>query len=98
MKPVFSSKHLAKRQNARKADVICEIGEDSIRLFNGRLELTEERFCQILSDCRGECDLETNETEENQDFYLDSEEEEALTKIWSTKRSVRPPRRVEDFF
>ena len=28
----------------KKSDVICEIGKDSIRLFNGRLELTEERF------------------------------------------------------
>ncbi|PFX30358.1 hypothetical protein AWC38_SpisGene4832 [Stylophora pistillata] len=51
----------------KKSDVICEIGEDLIRLFNGRLELTEERFCQNRSDCRGECDLETNETEENQE-------------------------------
>ena len=66
----------------KKSDSICEIGKDSIRLFNGRLQLTKERFCQILSDCRGECDLETNETEENQEYYLDSEEKEALTKIW----------------
>ena len=83
MKVLFSSKHLAKKQ---KCDIICEMSKDSIRLFNGRLELTEERFCQILSDCRGECDLETNETGENQECYLDSEEEEALTKIWSRKR------------
>ena len=82
----------------KKSDVICEIGKDSIRLFNGRLELTEERLCQILSDCRGECDLETNETEENQECYLDSEEEEALTKIWGRKRSGRPLQRMEDFF
>ena len=82
----------------KKSDIICEIGKDSIRLFNGRLQLTKERFCQILSDCRGECDLETNETEENQECHPDSEEEEALTKIWSRKRSVRPPRRMEDFF
>ena len=82
----------------QESDIICEIGKDSIWLFNGRLELTEERFCQILSDCQGECDLKTNKTEENQECYLDSEEEEALTKIWSRKRSVRPPRRMEDFF
>ena len=82
----------------KKSDVICEIGIDSIRLFNGHVELTEERFCQILSDCRGECDLETNETEGNQECYPDSEEEKALTKIWSRKRSVRPPQRMEDFF
>ena len=82
----------------KKSDVICEIGKDSIRLFNGRLELSEERLCQILSDCRGECDLETNETEENQECYLDSEEEEALTKIWGRKRSGRLPRRMDDFF
>ena len=82
----------------KKSDVICEIGIDSIQLFNGHVELTEERFCQILSDCRGECDLETNDTEENQECYPDSEEEKALTKIWSRKRSVRPPQRMEDFF
>ncbi|CAH3114825.1 unnamed protein product, partial [Pocillopora meandrina] len=50
----------------KKSGVICEIGKDSIRLLNGRLELTEERLCQVLSDCRGECDLEKNETKENQ--------------------------------
>ena len=33
----------------KKSDVICEIGKDSIRLFNGCLELNEEGFCQILS-------------------------------------------------
>lgn len=70
----------------KKSDVICEIGEDSVRLFNGRLELLEKRFYQILSDCRGECDLQKNETEENQECYLDSEEEEAPTKLWSRKR------------
>ncbi|PFX26620.1 hypothetical protein AWC38_SpisGene8706, partial [Stylophora pistillata] len=69
----------------KKSDLICEIGEDSVRLFNGRLELLEKRFYQILSDCRGECDLQKNETEENQECYLDSEEEEAPTKLWSMK-------------
>ena len=88
----------SKEAKRKKSDSICEIGKDSIRLFNGRLQLTKERFCQILSDCRGECDLETNETEENQECHPDSEEEEALTKIWGRKRSVRPPRRMEDFF
>ena len=96
MKVLFSSKHLAKKLNARKVTLFGNLLRfDTI--FNGCLELTEERFCQILSDCRGEGDLETNETEENQECYLDSEEEEALTKIWGRKRSVRP-RRMEDFF
>ena len=66
------------------------------------LEVTEETFCKILSDCRGECYLEANENEENLESSLDSEEEEAdftaLTNIWSRRRSVRPPRRMEDFF
>ena len=71
-----------------------------MRLFDSRLEVTEETFCKIMSDCRGECDLEANENEENLESSLDSEEEEAdftaLTNIWSRRRSVRPPRRIED--
>ena len=36
-----------------------------MRLFDSCLEVNEETFCKILSDCRGECDLEANENEEN---------------------------------
>ena len=37
------------------------------RLLNGRFRLSEETFCKMLSDYRGECDLKTNEiSEENQ--------------------------------
>ena len=97
-KSSFLFKLSSEEAKCKKSDVICEIGKDSIRLFNGRLELSEERLCQILSDCRGECDLETNETEENQECYLDSEEEEALTIILGKKGSGRPPQRMEDFF
>ena len=79
-----------------------EISKDAMRLFDSRLQVTEEIFCKILSDCQGECDLEANENEENLESSLDSEEEEAdftaLTNIWSRRRSVRPPRRMEDFF
>ena len=86
----------------KKSNIICEISKDAMRLFDSRLEVTEETFCKILSDCRGECDLEANENEENLESSLDSEEEEAdftaLTNIWSRRRSVRPPRRMEDFF
>ena len=97
-KSSFLFKLSSEEAKCKKSDVICEIGKDSIRLFNGRLELSEERLCQILSDCRGECDLETNETEENQECYLDSEEEEALTIILGKKGSGRSPQRMEDFF
>lgn len=73
-----------------------------MRLFDSRLEVTEETFCKILSDCRGKCDLEANENEENLESSLDSEEEEAdftaLTNIWNRRRSLRPSRRMVDFF
>ena len=86
----------------KKSNIICEISKDAMRLFDSRLEVTEETFCKILSDCRGECDLEANENEENLESSLDSEEQEAdftaLTNIWSRRRSVRPPRRMEDYF
>ena len=64
-----------------------------MRLFDSRLEVTEETFCKILSDCRGECDLEANENEENLESSLDSEEEEAdftaLTNIWTISTLIR---------
>ena len=37
------------------------------RLLNGRFELSEETFCKMLPDRRGECDLKTNEIKENQE-------------------------------
>ena len=33
---------------------------------------TEETVCKILSDCRGECDLEAKENEENLESSLDT--------------------------
>ena len=43
-KSSFLFKLSSEEAKCKKSDVICEIGKDSIRLFNGRLELTEERF------------------------------------------------------
>ena len=40
------------------------------RLLNGRFELSEETFCKMLLDYRGECDLKTNEIEKNQEVIL----------------------------
>ena len=40
------------------------------RLLNGRFELSEETFCKMLLDYRGECDFKTNEIEENQEVIL----------------------------
>ena len=70
--------------------------------WDGKGKFLVHLLRKILSDCQGECDLEANENEENLESSLDSEEEEAdftaLTNIWSRRRSVRPPRRMEDFF
>ena len=43
-KSYFLFKLSSEEAKYKKSDVICEIGKDSIRLFNGRLELTDERF------------------------------------------------------
>ena len=71
----------------------------AVRLCDGRLELAEETFCKILSDCRGERDMEFDEIGENHDIPPDSEEEgdlTGLTTIWSRRRPVHPPRYMED--
>jgi len=79
----------------------CEIDKGAVRLFDSRLQLAEETFCKILSDCRGERDMESDEIGENQEIPPDSEEEgdlTGLTTIWSRRRPVHPPRHMEDFF
>ena len=58
----------------RKLDVLrSHVGLSApiyTRLLNGRFELSEETFCKMLLDWRGECDLKTNEIEENQEVIL----------------------------
>ena len=59
------------QQIYRKLDILrSQIGLSApiyTRLLNGRFRLSEETFCKMLSDYRGECDLKTNEiSEENQ--------------------------------
>ena len=73
----------------------------AVRLCDGRLELAEETFCKILSDCRGERDMESDEIGENHDIPPDSEEEgdlTGLTTIWSRRRPVHPPRYMTTSF
>ena len=84
----------------KKSNIFCEIEKGTVRLFDSRLQLSEETFCKILSNCRSECDVETGEIGQNQDITSDSEEETDftdLTTIWSRQRSVWPPRHMEDF-
>ena len=61
----------------------------TVSLFDSLLQLSKRTFCKILSNCRSERDVETGEIGQNQDITSDSED---LTAIWSTRRSVRPPR------
>lgn len=87
--------------SCKKSDIFCEMDKGAVRLCDGRLELAEETFCKILSDCRGERDMESDEIGENHDISPDSEEEgdlTGLTTIWSRRRPVHPPRYMEDFF
>ena len=86
--------------SCKKSDIFCEIDKGALRLFDSSLQLAEETFCKILSDCRGELDNES-EIEENHEIPPDSEEEgdlTSLTTIWSRRRPVHPPRYMEDFF
>ena len=86
--------------SSKKSDIFCEIDKGDVRLFDSRLQLGEETFCKILSDCPGERDMESDEIGENHEIPRDSEEEgdlTGLTTIWSRRRPVRPPRHMEDF-
>ena len=93
----FPLRHLAKEhlQLARKVTFFSEIEKETVRLFDSRSQLSKRTFCKILSNCRSERDVETGEIGQNQDITSDSED---LTAIWSRRRSVRPPRHMEDFF
>ena len=44
--------------SCKKSDIFCEMDKGAVRLCDGRLELAEETFCKILSDCRGERDMD----------------------------------------
>ena len=97
----FIFKTTGEGASCNKNDIICEIDKGTTRLHDNQLHLTEETFCKILSDCRGECDEEAAENEQNLETTADSEKETGLTgltTIWSRRRSVRPPRHMEDFF
>ena len=49
----------------KKSDIFCEMDKGAVRLCDGRLELDEETLDKILSDCRGERDMESDEIGEN---------------------------------
>jgi len=98
---IFETADKGALTSCKKTDIFSEIDKGTVRLFDSRLQLAEETFCKILSDCRGECDMESDEIGENHKIPPDSEEEGDLTglmTIWSRRRPVRPPRHMEDFF
>ena len=78
----------------KKSNIFLCNRQGTVRLFDSRLQLSKRTFCKILSNCRSERDVETGEIGQNQDITSDSED---LTAILSRRRSVRPPRHMEDF-
>ena len=52
--------------SCKKSDIFCEIDKGAVRLFDSRLQLAEESFCKILSDCRGERDTECDHLEQKE--------------------------------
>lgn len=98
---VFTKSGKGTLTSCKKINIFCEIDKEAVTRFDGRLQLTEETFCKILSDCRSEYDPEFDDIAENNETTPDSEEETdctGLTTIWSRRRSVRPPRHMEDFY
>ena len=77
----FPLRHLAKEhlQLARKETFFCEIDKETVRLFDSRLQLSKRTFCNILSNCRSERDVETGEIGQNQDITSYSEDETDFT-------------------
>jgi len=88
--------------SCKKSDIFCEIDKGAVKLFHSRfVQLAEETFCKILSNFRGEHDMEADEIGENHENSPYSEEEfdlRGLTTIWSRRRPVHSPRHMEDFF
>ena len=41
----------------KKSKIFCEIDKGTVRLFDSRLQLSEETFCKILSNYRSERDV-----------------------------------------
>ena len=97
---VHLSSHQLTKEHLHLAN-LWKLDKGALRLFDSHLQLAEETFCKILSDCWGERDNESEIIEENHEIPPDSEEEGDLTglrTIWSRRRPVRPPRHMEDFF
>ena len=69
--------------------IFCEMDKGAVRLCVGRLELAEETFCEILSDCRGERDMESDEIGKNHDIGRGGDLT-GLTTIWSRRLSAIP--------
>ena len=42
---------------SKKSNIFCDIDKGTIRLFDSRLQVSEETFCKILSNCQSERDL-----------------------------------------
>jgi len=98
---IFATADEGTLTSCKKTDIFSAIDKGTVGLFDSRLQLAEETFCKILSDCRGERDMESDEIGENHEIPPDSEEEgdlRGLTTIWSRRRPVRPPRHMEDIF
>jgi len=57
--------------SCKKSDIFCEIDMGAVRLFDSRLQLAEEAFCKILSDCREEREMESDEIGENHEIPPD---------------------------
>ena len=73
----FPLRHLTKEQLqlTRKVTFFYEINKRTVRLFYSRLQLSEEAFCKILSNCRSERDVETGKIGQNQDITSDWRED-----------------------
>ena len=59
--------------SCRKNNVFCEIDQEAVSLVDSRLQLSEETYCKILSDCRREHDIPFDEIELNHETTPDSE-------------------------
>ena len=62
----------------KKSNIFCEIDKGTVRLFDSRLQLSEETFCKILLNCRSERDVKTGEIGQNQDITSDRKRRQTL--------------------